>query len=57
MTLGLNLDYIIRFTVVPEKGREIDGFNESELAHRVNLLRLLGAVKTEPDTSRPSTIT
>ncbi|KAH9954927.1 hypothetical protein BC827DRAFT_1239734 [Russula dissimulans] len=40
---------------------EIDGLDdESELACRimlVNLLRLLGAVKAEPDTSRPSTIT
>ncbi|OBZ77097.1 hypothetical protein A0H81_03485 [Grifola frondosa] len=47
--LGLNLDYILPFTAVPENGHEIDGLDDkSELAHRimlVNLLRLLGAVK------------
>ena len=50
-TLGLDLDYIIPFAAVPENGREIDGLDDkSELAHRimlVNLLRLLGAVKTK----------
>ncbi|KAH9953142.1 hypothetical protein BC827DRAFT_1250252, partial [Russula dissimulans] len=44
-----------------ENDHEIDGLDdESELACRimlVNLLRLLGAVKAEPDTSRPSTLT
>ncbi|KAF8206176.1 fatty acid synthase [Mycena galopus ATCC 62051] len=49
--LGLDLDYIIPFAGVPENGREIDGLDDkSELAHRimlVNLLRILGAVKTK----------
>ncbi|KAH9964918.1 hypothetical protein BC827DRAFT_1186272, partial [Russula dissimulans] len=51
---GLDLDYIIPFAAIPENGREIDGLDESEVVHcimLVNLLRLLGAVKTEPDTS------
>jgi fatty acid synthase subunit alpha, fungi type len=50
-TMGLDLDYIIPFAAVPENGREIDGLDDkSELAHRimlVNLLRLLGAIKTK----------
>jgi len=50
-TLSLDLDYILPFAAVPENGREIDGLDDkSELAHRimlVNLLRLLGAVKTK----------
>jgi fatty acid synthase subunit alpha, fungi type len=50
-TLGLDLDYILPFAAVPENGREIDGVDDkSELAHRimlVNLLRILGAVKTK----------
>lgn len=50
-SLGLDLDYILPFAAVPENGREIDGLDDkSELAHRimlVNLLRLLGAVKTK----------
>lgn len=50
-TLGMDLDYILPFAAVPENGREIDGLDDkSELAHRimlVNLLRLLGAVKTK----------
>lgn len=50
-TLGLDLDYILPFAAVPENGREIDGLDDkSELAHRimlVNLLRLLGAIKTK----------
>lgn len=50
-TLGLDLDYILPFAAIPENGREIDGLDDkSELAHRimlVNLLRLLGAVKTK----------
>jgi fatty acid synthase subunit alpha, fungi type/fatty acid synthase subunit beta, fungi type len=49
--LSLDLDYILPFAAVPENGREIDGLDDkSELAHRimlVNLLRLLGAVKTK----------
>ena len=49
MTLGVDLDYIIAFTDVPENDREIDGPDDkSELAHRimlVKLLRLLGATK------------
>ncbi|KIJ51487.1 hypothetical protein M422DRAFT_203704 [Sphaerobolus stellatus SS14] len=50
-TLGMDLDYILPFAAVPENGREIDGLDDkSELAHRimlVNLLRLMGAVKTK----------
>ncbi|KAF8577776.1 fatty acid synthase [Ramaria rubella] len=50
-TLSLDLDYILPFAAVPERDREIDGLDDrSELAHRimlVNLLRLLGAVKTK----------
>ncbi|KAG5646963.1 hypothetical protein DXG03_001686 [Asterophora parasitica] len=49
--LGMDLDYIIPFAGIPENGREIDGLDDrSELAHRmmlVNLLRILGAVKTK----------
>ncbi|KAJ6624064.1 fatty acid synthase [Mycena sp. CBHHK59/15] len=49
--LGMDLDYIIPFAGVPENGREIDSLDDkSELAHRimlVNLLRILGAVKTK----------
>jgi fatty acid synthase subunit alpha, fungi type len=69
MTLGLDLDYVIPFAAVPDNGREIDGLDDkSELAHRimlVNLLRLLGAIKTKkasrqivtrPDASCPPTI-
>jgi fatty acid synthase subunit alpha len=69
MTLGLDLDYDIPFAAVPDNGREIDGLDDkSELAHRimlVNLLRLLGAIKTKkasrqivtrPDASCPPTI-
>jgi hypothetical protein len=52
--LGLDLDYI--FAGVPENGREIDGLDDkSELAHRimlVNLLRVLGAVKTKKASRR-----
>ncbi|KAJ7082229.1 acyl transferase domain-containing protein [Mycena belliarum] len=48
---GTDLDHIIPFAGVPENGREIDGLDDkSELAHRimlVNLLRILGAVKTK----------
>ncbi|KAJ7285205.1 fatty acid synthase [Mycena rebaudengoi] len=50
-SLEMDLDYIIPFAGVPENGREIDGLDDkSELAHRimlVNLLRILGAVKTK----------
>jgi fatty acid synthase subunit beta len=50
-TLGLDLDYVIPFAAIPENGREIDGLDDkSELVHRimlVNLLRLLGAIKTK----------
>ena len=49
MTLGMDLDYILLFAVIPENGCEIDGLNDKfELAHHimlVNLLRILGAVK------------
>lgn len=49
--LGLDLDYILPFAAVFENVREIDGLDDkSELAHRimlVNLLRILGAVKTK----------
>ncbi|GLB40343.1 putative protein with domain of unknown function (DUF1729) [Lyophyllum shimeji] len=50
-SLGMDLDYIIPFAGIPENGREIDSLDDkSELAHRmmlVNLLRILGAVKTK----------
>jgi len=50
--LVLDLDYILPFATVPENGREIDGLHDkSELSHHimtlVNLLRILGAVKTK----------
>jgi fatty acid synthase subunit alpha len=49
--LGWDLDFIVPFAAISENGREIDGLDsKSELAHRImltNLLRLLGAVKTE----------
>jgi fatty acid synthase subunit alpha, fungi type len=61
MTSGLDLDYIVPFAAVPENDHEIDGLDdESEIAYcimLVNFLHLLGAVKTDPETSRPSTIT
>ncbi|KAI1378778.1 putative 3-oxoacyl-synthase [Hypoxylon crocopeplum] len=47
--LGWDLDYIIPFAALPEKGREIDNIDsKSELAHRAmltNVLRIMGAVK------------
>ncbi len=49
--LGLDLDYVLQFIVVPENGHQIDGLDDkSELAHRimlVNVLRTLGAVKSK----------
>jgi 3-oxoacyl-ACP reductase-like protein len=49
--LGVDLDYILPFTAVPENGSEIDGLDDKfELARRimlVNLLRILGAAKTK----------
>ncbi|EIN09976.1 fatty acid synthase [Punctularia strigosozonata HHB-11173 SS5] len=55
-TMGLDLDYILPFAAIPENGREIDGLDDrSELAHRimlVNLLRILGAVKTKKASRR-----
>jgi fatty acid synthase subunit alpha len=49
--LGWDLDFVIPFAAISENGREIDGLDsKSELAHRImltNLLRLLGAIKTE----------
>jgi fatty acid synthase subunit alpha len=56
MTPGLDLDYIIPFTLVPENGREINSLgNKSELVHckmPVNLLHLLGATKTKKASSQ-----
>ncbi|KAI5863026.1 putative 3-oxoacyl-synthase [Durotheca rogersii] len=47
--LGWDLDFVVPFAAVPEKGREIDAIDSrSELAHRAmltNVLRILGAVK------------
>ncbi|KAL7620269.1 hypothetical protein AAE478_009262 [Parahypoxylon ruwenzoriense] len=47
--LGWDLDFIIPFAALPEKGREIDNIDSrSELAHRAmltNVLRIMGAVK------------
>ncbi|XXH05515.1 beta subunit of fatty acid synthetase [Hypoxylon texense] len=47
--LGWDLDFIIPFAALPEKGREIDNIDsKSELAHRAmltNVLRIMGAVK------------
>jgi fatty acid synthase subunit alpha len=49
--LGWDLDFVVPFAAISENGREIDGLDsKSELAHRImltNLLRLLGAIKTE----------
>lgn len=48
--LGWDLDFVIPFAALTEKGREIDNLDShSELAHRAmmtNVLRLMGAVKT-----------
>ncbi|KAG4221802.1 hypothetical protein PC116_g29722 [Phytophthora cactorum] len=48
-SLGWDLDFIIPFAALPEKGREIDNIDsKSELAHRAmltNVLRIMGAVK------------
>ncbi|KAH9957127.1 hypothetical protein BC827DRAFT_1157441 [Russula dissimulans] len=46
MTLGLNLDYIITFAAVPESGREIDGLDESELAHLMDFLTTMALIPT-----------
>ncbi|KAI6005207.1 hypothetical protein F5J12DRAFT_721406, partial [Pisolithus orientalis] len=51
-TLGMDLNYILPFSAVPENGHEIDGLdNKLELAHHiimlVNLLQILGAIKTK----------
>ena len=47
--LGMDLDYILPFTGIPENSREIDGLDDkSKLAHGmmlVNLLRIFGSVK------------
>ena len=47
--LGWDLDFILPFAALSEKGQEIDNLDsKSELAHRVmltNVLRLMGAVK------------
>lgn len=47
--LGWDLDFILPFAALSEKGHEIDNLDsKSELAHRVmmtNVLRLMGAVK------------
>ena len=46
-TLGLDLDYIIPSAAVPEDSREIDGLNLTHRIMLVNLLRLLGVIKTK----------
>jgi fatty acid synthase subunit alpha len=47
--LGWDLDFVIPFAALSEKGREIDNLDShSELAHRAmltNVLRLMGAIK------------
>jgi fatty acid synthase subunit alpha len=47
--LGWDLDYIVPFAAIPEKGRDISNIDSlSELAHRVmltNIVRMLGEVK------------
>ncbi|KAH8681837.1 fatty acid synthase subunit alpha [Xylariales sp. PMI_506] len=49
--LGWDLDHVIPFAAIGEAGRSLDSIDDkSELAHRVmltNLLRLLGAIKTQ----------
>ncbi|KAK0482312.1 hypothetical protein IW261DRAFT_1678031 [Armillaria novae-zelandiae] len=54
--LGLDLDFILPFTGIPENGRETDGIDDkSELAHRImltNLLRIMGAVKNKKASHR-----
>ncbi|KAH9885878.1 putative 3-oxoacyl-synthase [Xylariomycetidae sp. FL2044] len=51
--LGWDLDFIIPFAALPEKGREIDRIDsKSELAHRAmltNVLRIMGAVKVSKE--------
>lgn len=59
--LGWDLDAIIPFAAIPENGSSIDSIDSrSELAHRImltNLLRLLGAVKTQKNTdTRPAQV-
>ncbi|KAI5990824.1 hypothetical protein F5J12DRAFT_966299 [Pisolithus orientalis] len=56
-TLGMDLDYILPFSAVPENGHEIDGLdNKLELAHHIimliNLLQILGAIKTKKVSSQ-----
>lgn len=54
--LGWDLDHVVPFAAVGEAGRAIDGIDStSELAHRVmltNLVRLLGAIKTQKERRR-----
>lgn len=49
--LGWDLDYIVPFAALSEKGRDISNIDSlSELAHRVmltNIVRMLGEVKTQ----------
>ncbi|KAJ1674527.1 fatty acid synthase alpha subunit Lsd1, partial [Spiromyces aspiralis] len=49
--LGWDLDFVIPFAAIPERGREISDLDSlSELSHRVmltNLLRMLGEIKTQ----------
>ena len=51
--LGWDLDFLIPFAALSEKGREIDNLDSrSELAHRAmltNVLRLMGAIKTSKE--------
>lgn len=59
-----DLDYIIPFAAIPEKGRGLEDLDSrSEIAHRLmltNLLRLLGGIarskRTKRVTTRPATI-
>ncbi|KAI1081991.1 putative 3-oxoacyl-synthase [Whalleya microplaca] len=62
--LGWDLDFIIPFAALSEKGREIDKIDsKSELAHRAmltNVLRIMGAVKVAKEArgsrSRPAQV-
>ncbi|KAI0009466.1 putative 3-oxoacyl-synthase [Xylariaceae sp. FL0662B] len=62
--LGWDLDFIVPFAALAEKGREIDKIDsKSELAHRAmltNVLRIMGAVKVAKEAkgsrSRPAQV-
>ncbi|KAJ1909509.1 fatty acid synthase alpha subunit Lsd1, partial [Mycoemilia scoparia] len=49
--MGWDLDYVVPFAAIPERGREISDIDSlSELSHRAmltNLLRMIGNIKTQ----------